>query len=112
MFQTIYQVVKKRGESTIFTALFYEKKDANKFAEKIVNEIKDDFLFSKRHYLDGSFMYSWTGDNNEVTLNDDVYITDYRANKFIMQPFGLEFANEKEIDEFIKSNHLKCGVTD
>jgi hypothetical protein len=112
MFQTLYKVTKKCGDSTIFTALFYEKKDAEMFAEKVVDETDECLTFSKHYYRDGSFLYSWTGDHNEVTLDDDAYITDYRANKFIMQPFGLEFAQRWDIDEFIKANHQKCGVTD
>ena len=111
MFQTIYEVVKKDGDSTDFTALFLERKDAEKFAEKTVKSIDDDFIFSKRHYLDGSFLNAWTGEHHEVYLDDNPYITDYRNNTILLQPLGLEFANMDELNDFINRNHERIGIS-
>lgn len=79
MFRTIYTVQKISGESTDYRAYFEELDDARKFAEKEVAAIDDNFSYSHRHYLDGSFQYSWTGMNHEVLLNDFAWVNDHNC---------------------------------
>ena len=79
MFATIYTVQRIQNESTVFRAYFEEYDEAKAFAEQQVKEIKDDFTFGKRSYPDGSFQHSWTGDHNEIVLNDFAWLTDYRT---------------------------------
>ena len=79
MISTIYTVRRIQNESTVYRAYFEEYNDAKAFAEKQVAAIKDNFIFGKRSYPDGSFQHSWTGEHNEILLNDFAWITDWRV---------------------------------
>lgn len=77
MFKTIYTVQMIQGVSSVYHAYFEDFKDAKKFAEKEVSSIDDDFIFGKRSHPDGSFEHFWTGDHNEVLLNNFAWVTDF-----------------------------------
>lgn len=79
MFAIIYTVKRIQYGSTVFRAYFEEYNDAKAFAEQQVKDIKDDFTFDKHSYPDGSFQHSWTGDHNEIVLNDFAWLTDFRG---------------------------------
>lgn len=87
MFKTIYTVRRKQGDSTLYDALFEDYGKAKAYAENEVAGIDDDFIYGKRYHNDGSFVESWTGDHNEVVLNDNAWLTDFRTN-------GIAFHNE------------------
>lgn len=81
MFKTIFTVQRNQGDSTVYHAYFEEYDDAKAFAEKEVASIDDRFSgMAMRHYADGSFQYSWTGNHNEILINDFAWVTDYRVN--------------------------------
>ena len=78
MFETIYTVQKYKEESEIYAAYFLDYDDAKAFAESEAKKLDDIFSFSKKYLLDGSFNYTWLGINNEITMNDFAWLTDFR----------------------------------
>lgn len=102
MFETVISVKKTSGGSDIFEAYFLDYKEAKKFAESEVKKLKDNFVYSQRHYLDGSFDESWKGNVHEIVINDSSWASDYPTRKIRFMPLGLEFETEEEFHQFIK----------
>lgn len=90
MFKTIFTVRKRTGSdfgSHIYSAYFEDFDEAKKFAEKEIKKVEQEFSFTKRFFLDGSFCYSWISDYCWISLDNNAWITDFRFN-------GIGFHNE------------------
>lgn len=101
MFSVIYKVQQKCFGSIIFTAYFEDLDEAKKFAEDTVANINDDFVLTKKSYQDGSSLHYWLGDFNEVTLDDNSWITNFRTDGIRLMPLDMEFETYDELQKFI-----------
>lgn len=101
MFSTIYKVQQTCFGSIIFTAYFEDLDEAKKFAEDTVANINDDFVLVKKSYPDGSFLHYWLGYFNEVTLDDNSWITDFMTEGICLMPLNMEFETHDELQKFI-----------
>ncbi len=108
MFRTILTVTLYKSESTIFHAYFDDSAAAREFAENLTKKTTDEYSFSRRSYLDGSYLLTWLGDWTEITLDDFAWITDWKTVgiKFYDNR-GLsteEFESFDDFEKFIKKS--------
>ena len=113
MFKTIFTVRKRTGSdfgSWIYSAYFEDFDEAKKFAENEVKKVEQEFSFTMRSYIDGSFCYSWVSDYCWISLDDNAWITDFRFNGLgFYNETGLLVGNFKTMDDLKK--YFKSSVS-
>lgn len=112
MFKTLF-TVKKKVQFTVknkvqrrtqLTAYFYTFKEAEQFAKKLASNTREELLFTRHNHPDGSILLWWQGDVVEIMLDDNSWMTDTKSGGVRLMPLGLDFIDEKHINNFIKNS--------
>ena len=104
MFKSLYRVRKKVQQSTISIAYFYEFEEAEQFAKQLASNAREEMLFTRHNNIDGSIKLWWQGDLIEIILDDNSWMTDTKSGGIRLMPLGLDFIDEKHINNFIKNS--------
>lgn len=104
MFKSLYRVRKKVQQSTQFTSYFYTCDDAERFAKRLANNVREELLFTRHNNIDGSIKLWWQGDLIEIILDDNSWMTSTKNGGIRLMPLGLDFIDEKHINNFIKNS--------
>ena len=104
MFKSLYRVRKKVQQSTISIAYFYTFKEAEQFAKRLASNTREEMLFTRHNHPDGSILLWWQGDVVEIMLDDNSWMTSTKNGGIRLMPLGLDFIDEKHINNFIKNS--------